>query len=917
MSSSDSQRWQRVSALLDEALELPPEARAAWLDDACGDDAALRKEVEELLAADDTSGDFLEDATAIRSELLRDRAESRATARIGERVGAFRLVREIGRGGMGTVYLAERSDGQFEQRVAVKLLQSAPHDQRLLAGFLRERQILARLEHPNIARLIDGGLTDDDVPYLVMEYVEGLPITSFGDSIDEKLRIFLAACSAVEAAHRAHVVHRDLKPSNILVTESGEVKLLDFGIARRIDGDVTQTLAPALTPAYAAPEQLRGEPATPATDVYALGLLLYEMLTGTRVQRAEAIAQTEPPLPSVAAQRRELRGDLDRITMKAIEQNPAHRYASVAALAADVERHLAGEPITARGGLAYRAARGLRRRRFEAATVVLAIVVVAVVVFVLRGRSRAPEAPLRFELLSTFGGSPRQPSLSPDGRQLAFIQEDAAGVPQVFVRSLAGGPSLQLTSGGSLGARSPRWSAGGTIVYDVPGEGIRSVPAKGGAPRQLVAAGFHPSLSRDGRWLLYQHESTLYIAHGDGSGRHPITGVRFHFAFTQADAALSPDGSLIAYAQDGRSPVNTDLYVAPVGGGAARRLTFDDVLVADPVWTPDGKTIYFSSQRSGSLTLWRIAAAGGTPRAVTSGSGEDSESTISADGRRLLYTNARASYALSWLDPATAARRTLREERTPLTHPGFSPDGKRITFFRHRQSDEIFTMAADGSDERQLTTAADGSNVLPDYSFDGRTVFFYRLAPKPAFVSVPAGGGPLTTVLSDFPLYDHIGTQIDPSGRRAMYPNMSYDQIRNTVVRDLASGREQPLGTPLAWPRWSPDGKWVAGASALNDHETVCPADGSRCRAISARGGDTRWSGGWVYFAQFSNALGEADLKPIEIRRVRPDGSREELVATLPGADPVQFFYDVSPRGDIVWCELRQSPPELWMATLP
>ena len=927
--------WQRINDLLDEGLELPPAERGGWLDRVCGDDSALRRELEELLAADAASTDFLEGASVLRSELLRDaaldRADRRASARIGGRAGAFRLVREIGRGGMGSVWLAERADGQFEQRVAVKLLEG--DDARLLPLFLRERQILARLEHPNIARLIDGGLTDDDVPYLVMEYVEGEPITEYCDRrtlpIPERLRIFQSVCAAVEAAHRMHVVHRDLKPSNILVTDEGQVKLLDFGIARRIDhgSDVTRTLAPALTPAYAAPEQLRGEIPTPATDVYALGLLLYELLTGARAQQPKgegadailhAVLEEDPPPPSSVSRRTEVRGDLDRITMKSIEKDPARRYATAAALSDDIERHLAGEPITASGGFTYRAAKLLRRRRVEAGALAIALLV-TVLALILWRNGRETMQPLQFELFSTFGGSPRQLTLSPDGGKVAYVQPDAAGAPQLFVRPINGGNAVQLTSGGAVGARAPRWSADGTIFYDVPGDGIWRIAAAGGAPHRIVSRGFHASLSRDGKTLLYQHAALLYVAHADGSSAREVPGVRLHFAFSQAGAALSPDGTQIAYAQDDRSPVNTDLDVVPVRGGPARRLTFDNITVSDPAWTPDGKTIYFSSRREGSLTLWRIAAAGGTPQPVTSGSGEDTESTISPDGRRLFYTNARAAFSLSWLDPATGARRSLREERTVLTHPSFSPDEKRIVFFRSRgQREEIFSMAVDGTDERQLTTAAaNGNDVLPDYSFDGRTIYFYRLGPRPAFVAMPANGGPIRTLLPSFPLYEHIGAHVDPTGRRVVYPHMETGRIGSTVVRDLATGREQPLGTPLAWPRWSPDGKWIVGASRPGAQLTLCPADGGVCRILSPRSGDLRWSQGYVWFARYSEALGEADIKPIEIRRVRPDGSGEELVTTLPGADPIQFFFDVSPSGKIVWCELRSSRSEIWTAKLP
>ncbi|MGE5199799.1 MAG: serine/threonine-protein kinase, partial [Rhodospirillaceae bacterium] len=313
--------WRRIFDLYDQAIELPEERRGDWLDDACrADPPAIREAVLALLrqsaAADDPW--TKQAAGAVRDEIesLLD-AEPPASE---VRLGSWRLIREIGRGGMGVVYLAQRADGAFEQGAAVKRIRRGLDTDEVLARFLRERQILARLQHPGIARLIDGGADDLGRPYFVMEYVEGEPITTYCDrlalTIPQRVRLFLDACRAVEFAHRNLVVHRDLKPSNIIVTADGSVKLLDFGIAKLLSGDATdgadQTLTamPALTPAYAAPEQIRGEPATTATDVYGLGSVLYELLTGRRTHvlpdasplaYARAILDHDPEAPSAAA----------------------------------------------------------------------------------------------------------------------------------------------------------------------------------------------------------------------------------------------------------------------------------------------------------------------------------------------------------------------------------------------------------------------------------------------------------------------------------------------------------------------------------------------------------------------------------------------------------------------------------------
>ncbi|MFI5007278.1 MAG: tetratricopeptide repeat protein [Solirubrobacterales bacterium] len=408
----DRQRWPRVSAVLEAALERPEPERAGYLDEACAGDAELRRQVEELLAADAAAGSFLamnavERAAPLVAE-IGEGIELQAPALAGERiVGAYRLLSQLGEGGMGVVYLAERVDGQFEHQVAVKLLKQGLHGEDAGRRFLQERQILARLQHPGIARLLDGGVTAQDSPFFVMERVEGRPVTAYCDEhrlgIEQRLRVFLEICDAVQYAHRSLVVHRDLKPSNILVDAAGRVKLLDFGIAKLLaegseDEAVasTRTALRAMTPEYAAPEQVRGDPVTTATDVYTLGVLLYELLTGERPYRVgrgatseveRAVLEQEPTRPSARTAgaaglpgirrkelQRRLRGDLDGIVLRALQKEPERRYSSAEAMATDVRRHLGGLPVSARGdGVVYRAFKFVRRHRVAVAAVLLVL----------------------------------------------------------------------------------------------------------------------------------------------------------------------------------------------------------------------------------------------------------------------------------------------------------------------------------------------------------------------------------------------------------------------------------------------------------------------------------------------------------------------------------------------------------------
>ena len=396
MSASQTARFQRVDTVFDAAVDLPAGERTDFIDRACAGDTALRAEVRELLRAYHQSDSFLESpAVHIAAPLLEEAAA--VGEYVPDRIGQFRVVREIGRGGMGRVFLGERADGQFEQRVAIKLIQhGAPG---VIRRFVEERRILALLEHSGIARLLDGGLTTTGLPYFAMELVEGEPIDQFCEtrdlSIDERLALFASVCDAVSYAHHHLIIHRDLKPSNILVTADGQVKLLDFGIAKllgpdRPADDATRTGFTAMTPEFAAPEQVRGDPISTATDVYALGVLLYMLVTGERPYdvRGKTPADVErivcvdvPPKPSSrapASVRRRLRGDLDLIIMTALQKQEHRRYQSPAALAEDLQRFRSGHAILARPDSArYRLTKFVGRHRTGVAAGALLVLALA------------------------------------------------------------------------------------------------------------------------------------------------------------------------------------------------------------------------------------------------------------------------------------------------------------------------------------------------------------------------------------------------------------------------------------------------------------------------------------------------------------------------------------------------------------
>ncbi|HXJ92814.1 MAG TPA: serine/threonine-protein kinase [Terriglobia bacterium] len=463
------ERWQRLEELFFEASDLEPSARPAFLAQACGSDTELRREVEALLRSSDRT---LADLRRPIDEAAREVVQHKS----GQRIGPYQIVKLLGEGGMGLVYLANRADQQFQQQVAIKLMHAGfGQSPEMLRRFRAERQILANLDHPNIARLLDGGITPEGAPYLVMEYVDGVVIDEYCQRnplpAAELLQLFRTVCGAVEYAHRNLVVHRDIKPGNILVTAEGVPKLLDFGIAKLMDPEAqgpfrTVATQRLMTPEYASPEQVRGEPVTTATDVYALGVLLYELATGrspfrietkSPLEIARAICEQEPIRPSTASrtsaslaplEARELRGDLDHIVLKAMRKEPEQRYASVAAFSEDLLRYLRGYPVQAASGARrYQARKFIGRHR--AAAIAASVAALALIAFgVEMGllARRATLERLRAEreaqfLASIFQAATPSQARGQEVTARELLDQGAKRVDQ----ELAGDPELQAT----------------------------------------------------------------------------------------------------------------------------------------------------------------------------------------------------------------------------------------------------------------------------------------------------------------------------------------------------------------------------------------------------------------------------------------------------------------------------------------
>lgn len=518
----DPAGFARLEALLDRVLELEGAAREQFLGDLGREDADLRARLEALVAADSARDALLDgELGPLAARLLEDGGDGATAGDFkGWRLGPWRLLREIGRGGMGAVWLAERADGAYEQRVALKLVPAAVASRDLYESFERERRILARLEHPLIARLLDGGVSEDGLPWLAMEFVEGQPLTQWCEvrrsDLATRLRLFESVAAAVAAAHQRLVVHRDLKPSNVLVTPAGEARLLDFGIARLLEpgseGAEATRPEPWATPRYAAPEQLRGEPPTTATDVWALGVMLYVLLTGRHPFTASgagdmsvgtAVLEHEPPPPSrVAAEGQgpvpagALHGDLDAIVLRTLRKDPDARYASVQALLDDLHRYRTHRPVRAVARSAqYLATKWLRRNRGPAMLVSLSVLVLFAGLFATSREARIAAAQrdradrmMKFLVAVLSGAGPERPSkgpaaagsADPDRPIRAVVAEAAVRARRELADDPAALAAVELALGEALLAMR-RDAEADTVLADAAASYLRARDGKGRA----------------------------------------------------------------------------------------------------------------------------------------------------------------------------------------------------------------------------------------------------------------------------------------------------------------------------------------------------------------------------------------------------------------------------------------------------
>jgi serine/threonine protein kinase/Tol biopolymer transport system component len=745
-------QWQTLSPYLDEALAMADEERSLWLSSLRSKSPDLAKQLEDLLYEHRALSDegFLEQVSV---------GLPQRPGLAGQTLGAYTLISQIGQGGMGSVWLAERSDGRFERKVAVKFLNLALMGKAGEERFQREGIILGRLAHPHIAELIDAGVSHTGQPYLVLEHIEGDHIDRYCDQhrldIAARIRLFLDVLQAVAHAHANSIVHRDLKPSNVLVRSDGQVKLLDFGIAKLLEDEeqagraqLTADGSRVMTPEYAAPEQLAGKAVTTATDVYALGILLYVFLTGhhpvgdgphTPLTLVKAVLETDPTRPSDivassegsaevtvsnAARRattphklsRILRGDLDTIVAKAVKKNPQERYASVGAFADDLQRYLKNEPITARPDtVAYRAGKFMRRHRgsVAAALVVMLFVIGATTTtwFLSRRPKSLPQFNQRKLTANPEDLRVLNAAISPDGKYLGYGDRQGIHLQQVetgAAQSVTLPPGIQPTAAywvfGDWYPDSTRFIASVAI----PGEPVSlwSFPVLGGAPQKLADVedmSGRARISPDGSNIAYSRLRSafgareIWLMGPHGESPHKIQTAENQFTFMSI--AWSPAGNRIAYIY-AREAGDRNFSVQSCDlAGANKTTILRDNKLNTFAWIPSGRFVYSQSAVPGTAesdNLWelRVDDRSGTPqgnaRRLTDWSGFSVYGfSATADGKGLAFLRGSYRVAVFVGDLADNGRRLLNPRQLTLDDNvnipmTWTPDSREVFYSSKR-----------------------------------------------------------------------------------------------------------------------------------------------------------------------------------------------------------------------------------------
>jgi eukaryotic-like serine/threonine-protein kinase len=890
-----NERWRQVEDLFHSALDCAPKDRAAFLDATCVDDPALREQVEGLLESFDEAGDFIETPLVDDSLSSRAKTPSPSESVIGRKIGNYDILSLIGAGGMGEVYLAR--DARLDRQIALKILPAQfTQDPAQVERFEREARAASALNHPNIITIYEIG-QEGDLHFIATEFIEGRTlreiIASERIQLRESLGIAIQIAGALQAAHAAGVVHRDVKPENVMARGDGLVKLLDFGLAKSIedrgterqrdrgtegqrDGEngkatfspsVSQSLRPSVSPslcpsqrtdprmlmgtlAYLSPEQARGDKVDHRTDVFSLGVTLYEMVAGARPFSGansgdilDAILNREPEPIAIG----ESSAELNRIIGRALKKDRRARYQNAGDLRDDLQRLARQIEAAEETGFGKKSRPRWWSGALTKAAALAAVIAVAMVAWVVwrsvaskPGDVSTPGPSPWIDAVSTkltgYPGHEMFPSLAPDGRSFIFSRY-RDNQYDIFLQRVGEAEARNLTADSDeddwMAAFSPD---GSRIAFrsERDGGGVFLMDADGGNLRRLTKEGFNPAWSPDGKEIVYA-TSAANSPHARNNARSRLLAInvetrerRLIDIGSGKDAvqpSWSPNGARIAYW--GLRDTDRDIWTVPVGGGEPAPVTNDEATDWNPVWSPDGKYLYFASDSHGAMRFWRLPIDQTTGRvigereAVTGAGAESWHPTFSRDGKRLAYVNyiVKENIQRVGFDPqkgvVVGAMTPITSGERRVTAPELSPDGQWLAFYTFGSPQEdLFVARRDGSESRQLTNDRRRDRV-PRWSPDGKRIAFYSDRSRNYeiwAIDLEGGGlGRLTNCAPDNCFYPAWS----PDGTRLAF----YKAGVNTFITELdkQSGGQTPLpsraddeGHFELWS-WSPDGQKLAG----------------------------------------------------------------------------------------------------------